>query len=154
MTVITQRIRDPLITVHGILDPWCQQYNYYDHLISCFLLWCLFNSHGPKTLWLLLTPSQGIIIILVRSITIINSSEAAVEIAITIGILASSHYLVLLCYDERRAVDETAMQPAGFVVVVATISSNILLLMIMITPKVGFLIVNKQHYTFFVISNC
>jgi hypothetical protein len=41
------------------LDPWCQQYNYYDHLISCFLLWCLFNSHGPKTLWLLLTPSQG-----------------------------------------------------------------------------------------------
>ena len=51
-TVITQRIRDPLITVHGILDPWCQQYNYYDHfifkLISCFLLWCLFNSHGPK----------------------------------------------------------------------------------------------------------
>jgi hypothetical protein len=59
MTVITQRIRDPLITVHGILDPWCQQYNYYDHLISCILLWCLFNSHGPKTLWLLLTPSQG-----------------------------------------------------------------------------------------------
>jgi hypothetical protein len=41
------------------LDPWCQQYNHYDHLISCFLLWCLFNSHGPKTLWLLLTPSQG-----------------------------------------------------------------------------------------------
>jgi hypothetical protein len=38
------------------LDPWCQQYNYYDHLISCFLLWCLFNSHGPKTLWLLLIP--------------------------------------------------------------------------------------------------
>jgi hypothetical protein len=31
--------------VHGILDPWCQHYNYYDH--------------GPKTLWLLLTPSQG-----------------------------------------------------------------------------------------------
>jgi hypothetical protein len=58
-TVITQRIRDPLITIHGILDPWCQQYNYYDHLISCILLWCLFSSHGPKTLWLLLTPSQG-----------------------------------------------------------------------------------------------
>jgi hypothetical protein len=62
-TVITQRIRDPLITVHGILDPWCQQqYNYYDHLISFFLLWCLFNSHGPKTLWLLLTPSQGCVL--------------------------------------------------------------------------------------------
>jgi hypothetical protein len=60
-TVITKkRIRDPLITVHGILDPWCQQHNYYyDHLISCFLLWCLFDSHGPKTSWLLLTPSQG-----------------------------------------------------------------------------------------------
>jgi hypothetical protein len=57
----SQRIRDPLITIHGILDPWCQ-YNCYDHFIfkpiSCFLLWCLFNSHGPKTLWLLLTPSQ------------------------------------------------------------------------------------------------
>jgi hypothetical protein len=58
-TVITQQIRDPLITVHGILDPWCQQYNYYDYLISCILMWCLFNSHGLKTLWLLLTPSQG-----------------------------------------------------------------------------------------------
>jgi hypothetical protein len=52
----TANKRDPLITVHGILDPWCQQYNYYDHLIACILLWCLFNSHGPKTLWLLLTP--------------------------------------------------------------------------------------------------
>ena len=27
-TVITQWIRDPLITVHGILDPWCQQCSY------------------------------------------------------------------------------------------------------------------------------
>jgi hypothetical protein len=51
-----------MITVHGILDPWCQQHNYYDHLICCFLLWCLFNnSHGPKTLWLLVTPPSNTI---------------------------------------------------------------------------------------------
>jgi hypothetical protein len=39
-----------VITIHGILDPW-YQYNCCDHFIfkpiSCFLLWCLFNSHGP-----------------------------------------------------------------------------------------------------------
>jgi hypothetical protein len=32
--LFAQQITDPLITVHRILDPWCKQYNYYNHLIS------------------------------------------------------------------------------------------------------------------------